>query len=171
MKKTVFIIWKALSKLSYGKLVKLGYVFLAHPFLALFSFYATYKSLIIIRKKYPQTHHGLGIGNAYRHALWSALIMVYCCKITSPEKASMWCVKITNLHEELFPNTPLEKKMDIHNNRIGIDLFMKMKKGIHRQFFETSFIVEQLDKKVKNAKMIHSLLDEFPEKLVYLNKK
>lgn len=123
----------------------------------------------IIRKKYPKTHHASGIGNAYRHALWSSLIMVYCCKITSPNKALIWCKKITDLHEELFPNPPLERKMDTHNNKVGMDLFMSMLNGIHRQFFETSFIIEKLDAKVETAKLLSSLEEEFPNDFVYLD--
>lgn len=76
---------------------------------------------------------------------------------------------MTDMHEELFPNEPLETKMDLHNNKVGIDLFMKMLPGIHRQFFETSFFVDELFKKVKTAKVLTSLDDDFPNELVYLS--
>ena len=75
---------------------------------------------------------------------------------------------MTNLHEELFPNEPLEKKMDLHNNKVGMDLFMELLPGIHRQFFETSFFVKDLIEKTKTAKVLKSLDDNFQGELVYL---
>lgn len=122
----------------------------------------------IAKEKFPQTHQSSALGNAYRHALWSSLIMVYGCKISSVRKTKIWCEKITTLHEELFSNPVLERKMDLHNNKIGVELFLKMEKGIHRQFFETSFILEKLNEKLKTAKMITNINEEFPNELVYL---
>lgn len=75
---------------------------------------------------------------------------------------------MTDLHEELFPNEPLEKKMDLHNNKVGMDLFMDLLPGIHRQFFETNFFVEKLFVKTKTAKILTSLEDDFGSDLVYL---
>ena len=48
------------------------------------------------------------------------------------------------MHEDLFPNEPLQRKMDLHNNKVGRDYFMQLLPTIHRQFFETSFFVDQL---------------------------
>ena len=75
---------------------------------------------------------------------------------------------MTDLHEELFPNQPLEKKMDLHNNKVGMDYFMELLPGVHRQFFETSFFVEELLSKAKNAKVLENLDDDFSGNLVYL---
>ena len=75
---------------------------------------------------------------------------------------------MTDLHEELFPNEPLEKKMDLHNNKVGMDLFMELLLGIHRQFFETNFFVEKLFVKTKTAKILTDLKDDFGSDLVYL---
>ncbi len=75
---------------------------------------------------------------------------------------------MTDLHEELFPNKPLEKKMDLHNNKIGMDYFMKILPGVHRQFFETGFFVEELINKTKDAKILRNLDDDFDGFLVYL---
>ena len=72
------------------------------------------------------------------------------------------------MHEELFPNEPLEQKMDLHNNQVGMDLFMEMLPGIHRQFFETSFFVDRLFEKTKTAKFLRSLEEDFEGELVYL---
>ncbi len=75
---------------------------------------------------------------------------------------------MTDLHEELFPNNPLETKMDLHNNKIGMDYFIELLPGIHRQFFEKSFFIDGLVKKMENAKVLKNLDDNFEGHLVYL---
>jgi len=141
-----------------------------HPWFALFSFHATAKSFALARKHYPNTHSTNGKGNAFRHALWCCLILMYCCKISSPKKALKWTKEMTDMHEELFPNEPLETKMDLHNNQIGMDLFMEMLPGIHRQFFESSFFVEKLKILTKNAEILTDVDQNLGQALVYLSK-
>ena len=75
---------------------------------------------------------------------------------------------MTDLHEELFPNEPLEKMMDLHNNLVGMNLFSELLPGIHRQFFETSFFVEKLLEKTETGKILTDSDDDFGEDLVYL---
>lgn len=77
---------------------------------------------------------------------------------------------MTDMHEELFPNEPLETKMDLHNNQIGMNLFMEMLDGIHRQFFETNFFVEKLKEMTKNAEILKDTQQHLGEALVYLSK-
>lgn len=77
---------------------------------------------------------------------------------------------MTDMHEELFPNEPLETKMDLHNNQIGMNLFMEMLDGIHRQFFETNFFVEKLKEMTKNAEILKDTEQHLGEALVYLSK-
>ncbi len=72
------------------------------------------------------------------------------------------------MHEELFPNEPLQKKMDLHNNEVGMAFFMELLQGIHRQFFETNFFVDQLFEKTKTAKILRSLEEDHGNDLVYL---
>jgi len=141
---------------------------LPHPLFSLMGFYATLRSFSLAQKHFPKTHSNNGIGNAFRHSLWNCLILMYCCKISSPQKALDYCKKMTDLHEELFPNELLETKMDLHNNQLGINLFMELLPGIHRQFFETSFFVEKLMQKTKTAKILEKLEDDFGDELVYL---
>jgi len=150
-------------------MMKLAALTLPHPLFSLLSFYATVKSFVLAKKFFPKTNSTNGVGNAFRHALWCCLIMMYCCKISSPEKALKWCKKMTDMHEDLFPNKPLETKMDLHNNKVGMDLFMELLPGIHRQFFEKSFFVEVLFKKIKTAKILENLDDDFGNELIYLS--
>lgn len=75
---------------------------------------------------------------------------------------------MTDMHEELFPNDPLETQMDLHNNQVGMDLFMQLLPGIHRQFFEKSFFVEALFEKTKTARILTDLPKGFTGELVYI---
>lgn len=144
---------------------------LPHPLFSLLSFYATIQAFTIAQKRFPKTASTNGIGNAFRHALWCCFIIMYCSKISSPEKSVDFCKKITDLHEELFPNQPLETKMDLHNNKVGIDYFMELLPGIHRQFFEKGFFIDALLKKMEEAKVLKNLDDDFEGYLVYLDEK
>jgi hypothetical protein len=73
------------------------------------------------------------------------------------------------MHEDLFPNKPLETKMDLHNNQLGMDYFMILLPGIHRQFFESSFFIDELQKKTKDAVLITSVEEEVDSDiLIYL---
>ncbi len=168
MNSTAKIVFRAIRTLSFDKIKELLVVTVPNPLFSLLSFYATMKTFRLARMYFPKTNSKNGIGNAFRHALWTCLIMMYCCKISSPKKAGIWCKKITDLHEELFPNEPLEKMMDLHNNQVGIDLFNEMLNGIHRQFFETSFFVDKLFEKTKTAKVLTSTEGNFGNELIYL---
>lgn len=170
MNRTLKIFINTFRTLSFKKIMKLCKVILPHPILAALSFYATIRSYLIAKKFFPKTNSNNGIGNAFRHALWCGLIMMYCCKITSPKKAYRWCHKITNLHEELFPNEPLETKMDLHNNTVGMEIFMQMLPEIHRQFFEKSFLIDAIFEKLKSAKLLRNLDDDCGNNLVYLSR-
>lgn len=132
---------------------------LKHPLFAVMTFVATLKTFKISEKKYPKTHHYNGRGNAFRHTLWCCLIMMYCCKISSPQKSLKWCKEITDLHENLFINDVLLRAMDLHNNQIGMDIFMEKLKGIHRQFFETLFFTDEVYLLSQNALLISSVED------------
>ncbi|ODS89905.1 MAG: hypothetical protein ABS44_02790 [Chryseobacterium sp. SCN 40-13] len=168
MRKIAKIIFNTLSTLSLKKIIKLLSLVLPHPLFALLSFYATIKSFTLAQKYFPKTNSNDGIGNAFRHALWCCLIMMYCCKISSPEKSLKWCKKMTDLHEELFPNEPLQTQMDLHNNKVGMNLFMELLPGIHRQFFETGFFIDVLLKKTKTAAVLRHPDENHGNELVYL---
>jgi hypothetical protein len=157
--------------MSFKKIMRLLSLVLPHPLFSLLSFYATIQAFTIAQKRFPKTASTNGIGNAFRHALWCCFIIMYCSKISSPEKAVNFCKKITDLHEELFPNQPLETKMDLHNNKVGIDYFMELLPGIHRQFFEKGFFIDALLKKMEEAKVLKNLDDDFEGYLVYLDEK
>ncbi|NJW54726.1 hypothetical protein HC175_17585 [Salinimicrobium sp. CDJ15-91] len=79
----------------------------------------------ICNRLYGQLHHEDNRTNAFRHALWNYLICKYCLNIAgSEEKSVSWSKEITDLHERLSPNEALAGRMDLHNNRIGRNLFL-----------------------------------------------
>jgi hypothetical protein len=163
------IFFRVLKSLTFSKLLKVFSIGIMHP---LFAFLYTYASLRAFQKAkelYPKTNSNSGKGNAFRHAYWCCLIMMYFCKVSSPEKSLKWCKKLTDMHEDLFPNQPLETKMDRHNNQVGMDYFMSLLPGVHRQFFESSFFVDELRKRTKNAVLIKSLDEQVgSDVLIYL---
>ena len=68
------------------------------------------------------------------------------------EKAIAWSKRITDLHENLSPNSKLAKEMDLHNNKIGRDLFAEN----HKIQLDH---VEKLRKMTRNAVKISSVED------------
>ena len=81
------------------------------------------------------------------------------------EKASIWAEKITSLHEMLSPNRELSKTMDLHNNRIGRELFEKnASKSIN--------IIALLKEMMENAVQVSSIaeIENAPNRLVFIEK-
>lgn len=58
--------------------------------------------------------------------------------------------------------------MDLHNNQVGLNIFMEMLPGIHRQFFETGFLIDKILEKTKTAVILQSVDDNPGNELVYL---
>ena len=165
------LVFNLLKSLSLKNLLKLFLIGFSHPIFSVLTFFATYKTYKISEKLFPKTHGLHGTGNAFRHALWNSLIMMYCCKVSSPKKALIWTEKITQMHEDLFPNEPLQRKMDLHNNKVGRDYFMQLLPTIHRQFFETSFFVGQLLALTQQIKTVKSVDETFGFELIMIDEK
>lgn len=166
---TAKVLLRTFKQLNFSKIMRIFKVFLRNPLFCILYFYASLKTFGIAKKYFPKTSSSSGIGNAFRHALWTCLILSYCCKISSPEKSLKFCRKITDFHEELFPNPEPEKLMDLHNNEVGIQLFTDMLPGIHRQFFENSFFIEKILEKTKTAEILSEKSLHNYEILIYLN--
>ena len=75
------------------------------------------------------------------------------------------------MHEDLFPNEPLQRKMDLHNNKVGRDYFMQLLPTIHRQFFETSFFVENLLALTQHIKTVKREDETFGFELIMIDEK
>ncbi len=77
-----------------------------------------------------------------------------------------WAQIITDKHEELSPNEPLAKAMDLHNNAEGRNLFEQF------DFESIEEIMEVLKEKLKTSKKIESVseIDNFNNELIYIKK-
>ncbi len=119
--KRIFQILQSLIKNLRWQAVR---VFLIHPHFIVPTVWATIESIRLSERHFDDSPDGNGPANAYRHAAWNVLIAYYCSKISNSQKAVRWAEKITNLHEELFPNSDFDREMDLHNNSIGRKLYL-----------------------------------------------
>jgi len=158
-------IFGIIKRLSLKELFVLTGIMFSYPFYILPTFKATKKTLIVCDQYFKNNHHKNGIGNAFRHALWNVLICKYAFKINkNVTKSTNWAKKITDLHEKLAPNEPLENAMDLHNNEVGRVYFVKLK---HNSLEE---IVLFLEKKILRAKVVSDIkiMQNHNKDLVYL---
>lgn len=120
------MIIKRLRSLSFKSFFTLGGVFITRPFLILPTYKGTRNTIVTCNDCFGKKHHGDNRENAFRHALWNYMICVQAYKISgSVEEALKWSKRITDLHEDLSPNSKLARAMDLHNNRIGREVFAK----------------------------------------------
>jgi hypothetical protein len=156
----VFIKW--FKNLNFRQLLGLSRFFISNPFYIIPTYRATKHSLEICNDKFGAEHHLENKANAYRHAIWSFLLcQEYYIASGSTEKALMKSKKITDLHEQLFPNNSLARAMDLHNNKIGLHLFSE-----DRQMK----IVIKLEKMMLKARKVSSITEikSYSEDLVYI---
>ncbi|WP_243735763.1 DUF6973 domain-containing protein [Christiangramia sabulilitoris] len=136
--------------------------FIKKPQYILPAFKATEKTLKVCDQKFGNEHHLDNQANAYRHALWNFLLSDSFYKVSgSMDKAVFLSKMITDLHEEIFPNSALSRMMDLHNNKIGRNLFFKDK---------DMDIILCLEQMVKDARKVNSEKDlrNLKDQLVYL---
>lgn len=152
-----------LRRMSLRQLLNLTFLFLRNPLLAFPAYTATVQTFRICNKHFGKLHHGNGIENAYRHALWNALICKNSSKfIKNDQKLAEWTQKLTDLYEKITKNDPLDKAMDLHNNAIGRKLYLEQK---------SSNLEESLMKMTENGVKITKIesISDFPNRLVYIS--
>jgi hypothetical protein len=117
-------IWARIKSLDLRQFMLLSRAFITNPRYIIPTFKATKKTVEICDISFGKKHHEDNPTNAFRHALWNFIICEKCYRVSgSLEKTIFWTKKITDLHENLFPNNPLAKEMDLHNNFVGRELF------------------------------------------------
>ncbi len=155
-----------LKRLSIKELYVLSVLMLRHPFYIFPTFNATKRTLILCDRYFKNNHHKNGIGNAFRHALWNVLICKKVFKINkNTSKSAIWAQKVTDLHEKLAPNEPLENAMDLHNNKIGRVFFIRLKDTSEAD------VITSLRNACKNAIKISDIttFEKHKNELVYLS--
>lgn len=120
--------WEVIKNLNFKQINALFVWFLKHPIFMLATFKATVITLRIAQKEFPDIHGLHNKANAFRHAIWNVLIAKECSKFSSDlEKVLLWTKQITDWHEEFSPNEKMAKLMDLHNNRVGREMFQSLK--------------------------------------------
>jgi hypothetical protein len=114
----------SLRKVSPGNLIKLVGLVLSRPLFAFPTLKATRECIAICDQYFGRKHMENGPANAFRHALWNILIARKCSRWTSNiDELLSWAERVTDWHEDTFPNPVSARIMDLHNNRIGRDIF------------------------------------------------
>ena len=138
---------------------------ISRPILFIPTLWATVESILFSELNFQEPHGGRGISNAFRHAAWNLLIARNCAYFTSAENALQWAKLVTDLHEECFPNEDFDREMDLHNNRIGREIYWEFRQA---KLTKMEMIVKIMDK-TKTAKGLNNLSDfsQFPNELIY----
>ena len=157
--------WKIIKELNYKQLTSLVGLFFRHPLYMIGTLQATLLTFQISQRTFPNIHGKHNKANAFRHALWNLLIAKKCAQFSNNQKSVLsWTKKITDWHEEFAPNEKLAKTMDLHNNRIGRDLYAQLSQKTVQEI--EVFIIQQLNTaiKIKNIEKIENHTNQ----LVYL---
>jgi hypothetical protein len=126
---------------------------------------ATVLTFRISQREFPNIHGGHNKANAFRHALWNVLIAKKCARFSkNQESVLQWTKDITDWHEEFAPNEKLAETMDLHNNRIGRDVYPQLSQKSKQEI--EMFMLNQL----KTAVKIQTVedIEKYPNQLVYL---
>ncbi|TSE08728.1 MULTISPECIES: DUF6973 domain-containing protein [Aquimarina] len=159
-------VWNVIRGLSIRQIFRLARILILQPLLIYPTLKATRQTIKVCDLLYQKKHHKNGKANAFRHGLWNLLICQRTFRVTkSREKSIIWAKKITDLHEKLAPNDPLETAMDLHNNEIGRAIFYAM---IDNSEEEMIAVLKENTKNAKKIIEIDSILDHKKD-LVYLS--
>jgi len=113
-------LFAALKRVDFKNILKVICIGLSRPHLVLPTIKATKDCIAISTQNYGKLHHKNGPANAFRHAFWNYLIAKRCFNWHKNEKTVLaWAKKVTDWHEDSFPNQPLPMAMDLHNNEVG----------------------------------------------------
>ena len=159
--------WNIIKSLDFKQLWVLFLWFLQHPLFMFATAKATYFTIRIAQKEFPDIHDQHNKANAFRHALWNLLIAKESAKFSSDINIILnWTKRITDWHEEFSPNKEMAKLMDLHNNKIGRDKFLECKEKSKNQ------IVNLLKNELLNAVQIQYKTEfkNFENQFVYLQK-
>lgn len=158
-------IWKLFKVLNFKQLISLSGRFFRHPLYMSATVFATLKTYRISQKEFPNIHGKHNKANAFRHALWNILIAKKCSRFSGDVESILdWTKSITDWHEEFAPNEELAKEMDLHNNRIGRDVYPQLSKQKVNEI--VTFMKAQLDQAVKIKDV--SQIVKYSGQLVYL---
>lgn len=120
-------VWAVVKSMDFKQLWSLFWLSARHPRFVIPTIRGTRKTIAICNKYYGKKQHLNGPENAFRHALWNMLIVHLSVQRGLPLQRSLaWAKRFTDWHEDFSPNAPLERAMDLHNNRVGRDLITNL---------------------------------------------
>jgi hypothetical protein len=157
--------WKLIKALNFKQISSLLGKSLKHPLFMMATVSATLKTYRISQREFPNIHGKHNKANAFRHALWNALIAKKCARFSKNREVILsWTQNITDWHEEFAPNEPLAKEMDLHNNRLGREAYQQLSEKKVEEIVD--FTKAQLNQAVlvKDIKEI----PQYSTQLVYL---
>jgi hypothetical protein len=158
-------LFAVLKRVDFRNILKGVFIGLRRPHFILPTIKATKDCISISTKNYGKRHHKNGPANAFRHAFWNYLIAKRCFKWQNNEEAVLsWAKKVTDWHEDSFPNKQLPKMMDLHNNEVGRFIFEQ-----HPEKSELE-IVELLKQMTLESIKIDesSLLSQYKNRMVHI---
>tara|TARA_R110000772_G_scaffold51843_10_gene118983 strand:+ start:117 stop:485 length:369 start_codon:yes stop_codon:yes gene_type:complete len=121
--------------------------------------------MVLCDELFGQVHHKSNKENAFRHALWNNLICHKTLKKTqNKDKSIIWTEKVTSLYEKVTDNGKMEKAMDLHNNKVGLNLFSRV---FDKKEGEIISILQNMMEKSQKASNFDDFI-KFNEVLVYL---
>ena len=119
-------LFAVLKRVDFKNILKVIFIGLSRPHFIWPTIKATKDCIAISTKNYGKLHHKNGPANAFRHAFWNYLIAKRCFKWQRNEEIALaWAKKVTDWHEDSFPNKQLPKAMDLHNNEVGRFVFQQ----------------------------------------------
>ncbi len=119
-------LFAVLKRVDFKNILKGVFIGLSRPHFILPTIKATKDCIAISTKNYGKLHHKNGPANAFRHAFWNYLIAKRCFNWQRNEEAVLvWAKKVTDWHEDSFPNKKLPREMDLHNNEVGRFIFVQ----------------------------------------------
>jgi len=158
---------KRILRLKWKQVFSLLGLIFKQPQYALPTLRATSVCMSICNREYGSIEHHLNnASNAVRHALWNLLIIRKSLLWNRNEnKALKWAKTMTEWHEKFSVNDPLDQEMDLHNNKIGRNLFLETRELSEKE------IVTILQEKAKDARKIFKLKEseKYPINLVYIS--
>ncbi|MBO0320861.1 hypothetical protein J0X14_01020 [Muricauda sp. CAU 1633] len=158
-------LFAVLKRVDFKNILKGVFVGLGHPHFILPTIKATKDCISISTKNYGKLHHKNGPANAFRHAFWNYLIAKRCFQWQKNEEVVLaWAKKVTDWHEDSFPNKQLPKAMDLHNNEVGRFIFEQNTKKSEQE------IIELLKKMALESIKIDekSMLSEHKNRMVHI---
>jgi len=154
-----------LKRVDFKNILKVIFIGLSRPHFIWPTIKATKDCISISTMNYGKLHHKNGPANAFRHAFWNYLIAKRCFQWQKNEETVLaWAKKVTDWHEDSFPNKELPKEMDLHNNEVGRFIFEQNTDKSEQEVIELLKQMTLESIKIDDS----SLLSEYKNRMVHI---